>query len=33
MGAATLMGYQAVVCYSFEDAKEVITNYLHESKS
>ena len=33
MGAATLMGYQAVVCYSFEDAKEAITNYLHESKS
>lgn len=28
MGAATLMGYQSVVCYGFEDAKEAITNYL-----
>ena len=33
MGAATLMGYQAVVCYGFDEAKEAITKYLHESKS
>jgi hypothetical protein len=28
MGAATLMGYQAVVCYGFESAKDAITEYL-----
>jgi len=33
MGAATLMGYQAVVCFGFEEAKTAITNYLQEGKS
>ena len=33
MGAATLMGYQAVVCYGFDEAKTAITKYLQESKS
>jgi hypothetical protein len=33
MGAATLMGYQAVVCFGFEEAKEAITKYLQEGKS
>jgi len=33
MGAATLMGYQAVVCFGFEEAKEAITKYLQEEKS
>ena len=33
MGAATLMGYQAVVCYGFDEAKEAITKYLQEGKS
>ena len=28
MGNATLMGYQAVVCYGFEQAKDAINNYL-----
>jgi hypothetical protein len=28
MGAATLMGYQAVVCYGFDDGKKVIEEYL-----
>ena len=28
MGLATLMGYQAVVCYGFESAKDAITEYL-----
>ena len=28
MGNATLMGYQAVVCYGFEQAKDAITEYL-----
>lgn len=28
MGAATLMGYPAVVCYGFDDAKNAINNYL-----
>ena len=28
MGAATLMGYPAIVCYGFEDAKNAINNYL-----
>jgi hypothetical protein len=28
MGAATLMGYHAVVCYGFNDAKNAINNYL-----
>jgi hypothetical protein len=33
MGAATLMGYQAVVCFGFDEAKEAITKYLQEGKS
>ena len=33
MGAATLMGYQAVVCFGFDEAKEAITKYLHEPKN
>jgi hypothetical protein len=28
MGLATLMGYQAVVCYGFDEAKLEITEYL-----
>jgi hypothetical protein len=28
MGAATLMGYPAIVCYSFEEAKDAINKYL-----
>ena len=28
IGNATLMGYQAVVCYGFEQAKDAITEYL-----
>jgi hypothetical protein len=28
MGAATLMGYQAVVCFGFDEAKDAITEYL-----
>ena len=28
IGNATLMGYQAVVCYGFEQAKDAINNYL-----
>ena len=28
IGNATLMGYQAVVCYGFESAKDAITEYL-----
>ncbi len=28
MGLATLMGYQAVVCYGFDEAKDAITEYL-----
>jgi hypothetical protein len=31
MGAATLMGYQAVVCYGFDEAKDAINDYLHET--
>ena len=27
---ATMMGYQAEVCYGFEAAKKIITNYLHQ---
>ena len=33
MGAATLMGYQAVVCYGFDEAKTAITKYLQEIKN
>lgn len=28
MGRATLLGYMSVVCYSFEEAKDLITEYL-----
>lgn len=28
MGAATLMGYPAVVCFGFDEAKNAINNYL-----
>lgn len=28
MGMATLMGYQSVVCFGFDDAKNAITAYL-----
>jgi len=28
IGNATLMGYQAVVCYGFDEAKDAITKYL-----
>jgi hypothetical protein len=28
MGNATLMGYQAIVCYGFDEAKDAITEYL-----
>lgn len=28
MTVATLMGYQAVVCYGFDEAKDAITEYL-----
>jgi len=28
MGLATLMGYQAVVCFGFNEAKDAITEYL-----
>ena len=28
MGAATFMGYPAVVCYGFDEAKKAINNYL-----
>lgn len=31
MGMATLMGYQAVVCWSFDEAKQAITNYLQST--
>ena len=31
MGLATLMGYQAVVCYGFDEAKDAITNYLQST--
>jgi hypothetical protein len=31
MGLATLMGYQAVVCYGFESAKLEITKYLQST--
>lgn len=33
MSAASSMNYLAVVCYSFEEAKDAITKYLQESKS
>jgi hypothetical protein len=33
MGRATLLGYMSVVCYGFEEAKDLITEYLHEDKS
>jgi hypothetical protein len=29
MGLATLLGYQSVVCYGFDDAKNAITAYLN----
>jgi len=32
IGAAILMGYQAVVCYGFEEAKTAINNYLQEQQ-
>lgn len=32
MGAATLIGYQAVVCYGFESAKDAINNYLQSNE-
>jgi len=32
MEAALLMGYQAVVCYGFEQARDAINNYLQEYK-
>ncbi len=32
MGAATLMGYQAVVCYGFDEAKDAITKYLQSNE-
>ena len=28
MGRATLLGYMSVVCYGFEEAKDLITEYL-----
>ena len=28
MGAATLMGYPAIVCYGFDEAKNAINDYL-----
>jgi hypothetical protein len=31
MGAATLMGYQAVVCYGFDEAKKAINEYLQST--
>ena len=31
MGAATLMGYQAVVCFGFNEAKDAITKYLQST--
>jgi hypothetical protein len=31
MGLATLMGYQAVVCFGFNEAKDAITNYLQST--
>jgi hypothetical protein len=30
MGAATLMGYPAIVCYGFDEAKNAINNYLRK---
>jgi len=30
MGIATLLGYQSVVCYGFEDAKDLIQEYLQK---
>lgn len=30
IGAATLMGYPAVVCYGFDEAKNAINNYLRK---
>ena len=32
MGLATLMGYQAVVCYGFDEAKDAINNYLQSNE-
>lgn len=32
MGAATLMGYPAVICYGFDEAKNAINNYLQDTK-
>jgi hypothetical protein len=29
VGLATLLGYQSVVCYGFDDAKNAITAYLN----
>jgi hypothetical protein len=31
MTVATAMGYKAVVCYGFEEAKDAITNYLQST--
>lgn len=32
MGRATLFGYMSVVCYGFEEAKDLITEYLQDDK-
>lgn len=29
LGTATMMGYQGSVCYGFDEAKKIITDYLH----
>ena len=32
MGLAILMGYKAVVCYGFDEAKDAINNYLQSNE-